>query len=316
MVNFGGPRSLTEVQPFLRELLCDQDVLRTPLPAFLHRLFFRKIADRRTKKISHDYTLIGGKSPIYEDTEAVAQAVSQKLGSEVLTFHRYLPATHKASLEQIASKKNTIVFPLFPQFTYATTGSIARFFKRHLPSSALARMKWISSYHNHPAYIRCMQKTIADFLAEKQLKQEEVLLLFSAHGLPQKFITTGDPYQDQCRDSYDQIRKAFPKAAALLSFQSKFGPGEWLRPYTVDVCKTVSERQHIIFVPLSFTSDHIETLFEVEYQYLPLIRERGLKADRCPALGRRSDWIEAIAEIFQMQSLVKTDELIFSTALL
>ncbi len=307
IVNFGGPRSLTEVGPFLRSLLTDQDVLRTPLPAFLHRWLFGKIADRRAAKIAHDYALIGGKSPIYEDTEAVAQSVG------ALTFHRYLPDTHAASLSAIAAldAKEIIIFPLFPQFTYATTGSIARFFQQHLPSHTLSKIRWIPSYHTHPAYIRCMQNTLADFLSQQKLSQEEVLLLFSAHGLPQKFIDTGDPYEDHCRATYSHILSAFPKAASLLSFQSKFGPGEWLRPYTVDVCQTVEGRPHVVFVPLSFTSDHIETLFEVEYQYLPLIRARGLAAHRCPALGRRADWIEAIAEIFQTSDLVKTEQLIY-----
>ncbi len=308
IVNFGGPRSLPEVGPFLRALLTDQDVLRTPLPAFIHRWFFGKIADRRTAKIAHDYALIGGKSPIYEDTEAVAQAVG------ALTFHRYLPDTHAASLSAIANldAKEIIIFPLFPQFTYATTGSIARFFQQHLPSHILSKIRWIPFYHTHPAYIRCMQNTLTDYLSEQKLSQEDVLLLFSAHGLPQKFIKTGDPYEGHCRDSYSQILKAFPRAASLLSFQSKFGPGEWLRPYTVDVCQKIEGRPHVVFVPLSFTSDHIETLFEVEYQYLPLIRARGLSAHRCPALGRRADWLQAIIEIFQTSDLVKTEELIYT----
>lgn len=314
IVNFGGPRSLLEVEPFLRALLTDQDVLRTPFPAFFHRWFFGKVAKKRAKKIADDYALIGGKSPIYEDTEFLAEEVGKLLQSRILTFHRYLPATHTTSLQAIeqSSAESIIVFPLFPQFTYATTGSIARFFSDHLSPSTLTKLRWIPSYHAQEAYITCMQKVIADFLAEKSLRPEEVLLLFSAHGLPQKFIMTGDPYEKHCQTSYERICSAFPQAKSLLCYQSKFGRGEWLRPYTVDVCQEVTGRPHIVFVPLSFTSDHIETLFEVEYQYLPLIRARGLEAHRCPALNRRSDWIQAIAEIFQIKSLKETEELIYS----
>ena len=124
LANFGGPRELNEIQEFLTSLLNDRDVIRTPLPNTLNRWLFTWIAKRRSKKIAKDYASIGGRSPIYFDTETLAEKLREKIGREIITFHRYLPKTHAPFLQQVSASKASrfIVFPLFPQFTYATTG--------------------------------------------------------------------------------------------------------------------------------------------------------------------------------------------------
>lgn len=315
-VNFGGPRSREEIGPFLQELLTDQDVVRTRFPSFMHRWLFTRIAQRRAEKIAPDYDLIGGKSPIFEDTENLARMVREVTKERVLTFHRYLPQTHEASLDAIQNLaySEIRVFPMFPQFCYGTTGSIARFFSRHLPYATVRKMRWIKSYCAHPAYVRCMTKAIADFLRTNRIEEKEAILLFSAHGVPQDFIFTGDIYESECHLSYEAIRKGFPQSLSQLSYQSKFGPGEWLKPYTQDLCASVEEwggeKRHFVFVPLSFTSDHIETLFEIEHQYLPIVRKKGLQAWRCPALNCRKEWIDSIAEILVESNLVSNQMLV------
>lgn len=306
LVNFGGPRHLNEIEEFLISLLTDQEVLRTPFPPFLHRLLFTRIAKKRSKMVCHDYSLIGGKSPIFEDTEAIAENVGRKLGSKVITFHRYLPQTHPEFIKKMKSLQGISeirVFPMFPQFSYATTGSIALWFANHLPHSVLQKLSWIKSYPCHPLYIDIFEHVLREFLEEKKLKEEETILLFSAHGLPQKFIDTGDIYQEECQQSFDLLRFRFPRAVSHLSYQSQFGKEEWIRPYTAEVCEQANvwgnEKKNVVVVPLSFTSDHIETLFEIEELYLPVIRRAGFDAYRCPALNRRDKWIESIALIFK-----------------
>lgn len=299
LVNFGGPRNLDEIPSFLTALLCDRDVVRTRFPKFFHDWFFGRIARKRAEKIREDYHQIGGRSPIYFDTEALKETLSEKLKAPVYTFHRYLPATHAESLKQISDAKELIVLPLFPQFCYATTGSIARFFAPHFPH----QLRWIKSYAAHPAFISSYQKRIATFLKEHHLQEEETLLLFSAHGVPKEFISEGDPYESECTLSYNGVMKGFPKARGKLSYQSKFGKGEWLRPYTNEACEEIldwhEERKQVVFVPISFTSDHIETLFEIEKLYLPIIEKQGLKAYRCPALNLEPYWIDALVEILK-----------------
>jgi ferrochelatase len=316
LVNFGGPRNLEEIAPFLRSLLTDKEVVRTRLPKIIHDFLFSRVAKKRAIKIRHDYELIGGKSPIYEDTESIAQALRESSSYEVIPFHRYLPSTHPLFFEQIcrSQKQEMIVFPLFPQFSYATTGSIARFFSEHLCAHLIHKMRWIKSYSAHPAYIRCFQAHIRAFLIQENLKEEETLLLFSAHGVPKKFICTGDIYQTECYKSFNALASGFPHAVSKLCYQSKFGKGEWLRPATDEICEQILNihegRKQVVVIPLSFTSDHIETLFEVEQQYLPIIRKKGLKAYRCPALNLRKEWIAAIDDIVRTSDVVGTQMLI------
>jgi len=306
IVNFGGPRDLNEIEEFLISLLTDQEVIRTRFPAFFHRFLFTRVAKKRVDKIRPDYALIGGKSPIYDDTEAVSKSVSTLLGQEVLTFHRYLPQTHPAFIEKMESLKDVTairVFPMFPQFSYTTTGSIALWFQNHLSPEIVDKMRWVKSYPTHSFYIAAMERVLREFLQENGLKEEETILLFSAHGLPQRYIDTGDVYQEECQLTFESLRTHFPLALSQLSFQSQFGKEKWIPPYTAERCEKISEwaegRHNVVVVPLSFTSDHIETLYEIEELYLPSIRNAGLNAYRCPALNRRSDWTQAIAEIFQ-----------------
>ncbi|PIS02257.1 MAG: ferrochelatase [Chlamydiae bacterium CG10_big_fil_rev_8_21_14_0_10_42_34] len=310
LVNFGGPRNLDEVAPFLKELLCDRDVIRTRFPKFFHNWLFSRIARKRATKVKEDYELIGGASPIYFDTENLAKALSEKLQVEVLTFHRYLPATHAASIEKMKKAKELKVLPLFPQYCSATTGSIARFLS-HLPPN---KLKWIKSYAKHPAFIKAYQKRIANFLTEKGLKEEDTVLFFSAHGVPKSFIQEGDIYESECIDSFNEVMKAFPKTLGRLCYQSKFGRGEWLRPYTNEACDEICNwnegRKQIVFIPISFTSDHIETLFEIEKLYLPIIESKGLNAYRCPALNLESYWVDALLEIAQGPAVLSSKSLI------
>jgi len=303
IVNFGGPRNLDEIYPFLRSLLTDQDVVRTGLPQWLHHRLFSRIAKKRSTKVAEEYESMGGGSPIYADTEAVAAEVAKSFDGPVLTFHRYLPATHGdfcSQIEQLDVDQITL-FPMFPQFTYATTGSVARWFDRHLSAETTTKMRWVKSYPTNTHFVASYQATIQDEIERLGVSERELCLIFSSHGIPQKFVDSGDLYLDECRLSFSAIAAGFPDAISKLSFQSKFGPGEWLRPYTQDVCEEADQwregRQRFLFVPLSFTSDHIETLCEIENDYIPILREKGYEASRVPALNRRPDWVGAISRI-------------------
>ncbi len=314
IVNFGGPRNLLEVPDFLGALLTDPDVIRTPFPSFLERWFFRKIAKKRAPKVAKDYAKIGGKSPIFADTEWIAKALAEALQIPTLAFHRYLESTHKdflESLHKIAADK-ILIFPLFPQFSYVTTGSIARYFSKYVKEETLKKIHWIASYPINENYVKSFCSLIRAFLQEKGL--ERVTLLFSAHGLPVKYIEQGDPYQKECEASFDAIAKEFPQHSSLLAYQSKFGRGEWLKPSTLEICTNphlfLDPKKPVIFIPLSFSSDHIETLFEVEEEYIKPLQALGFLAYRCPALGRRKDWAEAAKEIIQSSNLVENKTLI------
>jgi protoporphyrin/coproporphyrin ferrochelatase len=303
LANFGGPRGISEIGSFLTELLTDPDVIRTPFPRFFEKWFFTRVAIKRVSKIAKDYELIGGKSPIFEDTEALAEELRKRTNLPVITFHRYLPATHEQFFIELsaAQAEKLKIIPMYPQFSYSTTGSIARYFEQYLKQEVVQKMEWVKSYADHPPYIAAMQNCIREFLQESELEEKETFLFFSAHGLPQKFVDQGDPYQQECNKTYKAVMQAFPETLSLLAFQSKFGRGEWLKPYTselsVNPSPWIQGRKQVVFVPLSFTSDHLETLYEIEYTYLQDVKDKGLSAYRCPALNRRGDWIDAVVSL-------------------
>lgn len=304
LVNFGGPRSLSEIESFLISLLTDRALIRTKLPSFLHNFLFRRVAKKRTKNILPDYEWIGGKSPIFETTEQIASLLRNRIQQPLFTFHRYLSSTHKESLATLEAYPGEIlVFPFFPQFSYATTGSIAALFEKQLSSSALQKLHWIQSYPTHPAFIEAWTQVLSSFFNHHQIEEEQTILLFSVHGLPISFIRAGDPYERECRESVTALLLRFPRILGRIAYQSKFGTEEWLSPSTEDVCKNILEwnqgRRTVVFAPIAFTSDHIETLFEIERLYLPLIQKQGLRALRCPALNCESIWIDAIESILQ-----------------
>ncbi len=317
IANFGGPRTIDEVEPFLRALLTDKDVIRTKLPMPLSYLLFAYIAKRRAKKVTEDYQTIGGGSPIYKDTEDVAEILRTHLPGPVITFHRYLHETHAEFINTIQNTlcDRFIVFPMFPQFTYATTGSIAKWFEKKLPESISQKMRWIKSYPNHPAFIEAHVQVIRHYLKANQLDDQETILLFSAHGIPKQFITTGDVYQDECESSFHAIMRNFPNILGRLAYQSRFGRAEWIQPYTIDVCKGILSwcqgRKNVAIIPISFTSDHIETLHEIESEYMPVIRDRGLNVYRIPALTLDPSWINAIIAIINEQRTCNNQMLIY-----
>ena len=301
LVNFGGPRDLNEVYSFLKELLSDQELLRTPFPPFLHRLLFSYVAKKRSKKIAKDYEEIGGKSPIYFDTEVLREELEKIFNQKILTFHRYLPNTHEDSLEAIEKEpsKEILVFPFFPQFSTATTGSIATFFHQRLSSKSFQKLRWIRSYPEHPSFVTCYKKRIETLMEKEKILEKDCYLLFSAHGVPLSFIQKGDSYEKECIASFQAISSFFPQAKKVLSYQSKFGPGKWLEPSTETIASTLDpeDKKWCIIVPLSFTSDHIETLFEIEKLYVPLLKNRFSQVLRCPSFNQDPDWLLAIYQL-------------------
>jgi protoporphyrin/coproporphyrin ferrochelatase len=307
LVNFGGPRIMREIPSFLTALLTDQDVIQTRLPRWAHRFLFRRVARRRACSVCGEYRHLGGGSPIYQDTEALAAELRGRAGMAVLTFHRYLPATHSDFLKRIqeisARTDEIIVCPLFPQFSYTTTGSCARWMQSNLPAALVRKMRWVKSYSTEPCFIAVWQEAIREKLENLGWQAAETLLLFSAHGIPKSYAEKGDPYPRECEKSMRAIAQAFPEAEVKLCYQSQYGPEEWLRPYTSELVEELSARKggrrRCLVIPHAFTSDHLETLAEIEGQYLSVLRDGGWEAERVSCLQGRRDFAEALLQIVQ-----------------
>ena len=309
---------MQEVRPFLRALLTDQDVLQTRFPSWLHRAIFSRIANRRACRICCEYRELGGGSPLFRDTEALAAELQQHFEGPILTLHRYLPDTHadlRAALVQLASRvEEIIVIPLFPQFSYTTTGSCARWVSRAIPARLLHRFRWVKSYGSDPLFVAAWQEQIRYKLARLEWELEQTVLLFSAHGIPKRYAEAGDPYAQECQRSMEAICRVFPQAEARLCYQSQFGPEQWLQPYTSALVQTIGEqipdRRHCLIVPHAFTTDHLETLVEIEDQYLSVLRERGWNAHRVECLQGNQMFVKALAKLAEQTEGCTTQMLI------
>lgn len=300
LANFGGPRALWEVEPFLVALLTDPLVTGSFLNASVHRSLFTWIARKRTALLQRQYATIGGCSPIYEDTEKLAQQLSEYLQARVITFHRYLPNTHVRTITALTKTQGKIIgLPLFPHFTYSVTGSIQKFFQTHITKP----IHWIAHFGSHPAFISSLVSHILCFLKEQEIPRDDCYLVFSAHSLPKKYIKKGDPYESQCQASYRTLCREL-QIDSTLSYQSKFGYGRWLTPSTKQVVNNLcSTKSHVVIVPFSFVSDHIETLYEIDRLYLPPLRLR-YQAKRLPTLAASPQWPYALASIMAGGSAV------------
>ncbi|ANH78402.1 ferrochelatase [Candidatus Chlamydia sanziniae] len=311
LANFGGPRHSGELSDFLTTLLTDRDVTGTCLPSYLHKKFFAFIAKKRVTKVLPQYQSLKSWSPIYSDTEDLAETLAIALQSPVIPFHRYLPSTHARTLSHLRSLCSfpIVGVPLFPHFTYAVTGSIVRFFHMHIPERSIS---WLPYFGSHRSFISALACHLRNFLHHQKILEKECCFLFSAHGLPVKYVRQGDPYAKQCEESFVTIASMFKEAKSLLCYQSKFGPGQWLSPATVSVCRNLqTTKPYVILIPFGFIFDHLETLYEIEQKYLPILQVRGYQAFRLPAISSMSpSWISTLVEIIRTSPTVNANILI------
>jgi ferrochelatase len=307
----GGPDSLDAVEPFLRNLFSDRDIIRLG-PAFLQPVIARWIARRRAPKVEEQYELIGGRSPIREFTLAQATGLEERLGGDFRCFTamRYwrpstieaLAAVKKAGISRI------VALPLYPHYSRATTGSSRNELQRVLNLAGGGfTVSFIKGFHDHPLYIRAVAGTIAEGLAGFP-PGEEVTLLFSAHSLPVSFIDSGDPYLSQVEETVRLVMERFPGIRHDLAFQSKSGPVKWLEPSTEETIARLAESgcRNLLIVPVSFVCDHIETLYEIDITYAALARERGIENfRRAPSLNTDPLFIDCLAELVVREAQVR-----------
>ncbi|GAB4508159.1 MAG: ferrochelatase [Sulfuricaulis sp.] len=308
LCNLGGPDSLEAVRPFLFNLFSDPDIFRLPLGWLTQRPFATLIAWRRTHEAAKGYAAIGGKSPILEYTRGQADALQQALeGSGRFDVHVCMRYWHPLTKEVVATLKQknyarVILLPLYPQYSITTTGSAYNEFQRqcqrqhYQPSVTLVRQ-----WYDQPDYQAVIVETLrAELKKFPDPDPAHVELLFSAHGLPQKIVNGGDPYERQIRATFDAVRAQLAWPNTTLCYQSRVGPLEWLRPYTEDVIreKALAGAKQMLVYPIAFVSDHVETLFELGITYAELARAQGIAHYRvAPALNNHPRFIAALKSL-------------------
>lgn len=311
MLNLGGPATLDDVQPFLLELFADREIIQLPFQRWLGPF----IARRRTPKVRGLYASIGGGSPILRYTEAQGRGMVARLDRlspqtaphKFYIAFRYTRPNSEDALRKMRADgiQRAVAFTQYPQFSCSTTGSSLNELWRAAARTGLRdAFEWsiIDRWPVHPRFVEAMTETVRDGLEQFEPgDREKVLILFSAHSLPLDVIDRGDSYPQEVGASVQAVVECLAVSNPyLLAYQSDVGPVRWLGPRTEQVIRRLGTRgqKHLLVVPIAFTSDHIETLSELDQEYGEVAHQVGITCyKRAPALNDRPRFLDALAEI-------------------
>lgn len=299
LFNLGGPDSPEAVQPFLRNLFGDPAILR--VPSFVRGPLASFLAWRRAPTARATYDKIGGASPILGQTEAQARALEEALGGEHewrgYVCMRYWHPMTEAVVSSVArfAPDHIVLLPLYPQYSTATTASSFKAW------NDLARLKVptkaIESYPVEPGFIAASVELLRQGMT--QAGRQPTRVLFSAHGLPERVIKAGDPYQSQVEQTANAIAGTMGLADWSVCYQSRVGPLKWIGPSTdAEVERAGRDKRAVVLYPLSFVSEHSETLVELDIEYRHLAEQKGVSTYvRVPTVGTHPLFIGGLASL-------------------
>lgn len=305
-LNMGGPENLSQVHPFLQRLFLDRDLLKLPAQSLLGRF----IAKRRAPKIQDQYRQIGGGSPILHwsrlQGEKMVERLAESHSLESLVAFRYAPPLTEDCVQQLLDSgiRRAVAFSQYPQYSCCTSGSSFNELYRQLKRLDPQRqIKWsvIDRWATQPKFVEVVAKHVRaklqEFMAESP--ERDVVVLFSAHSIPMSIVNRGDPYVSEVSATCNAVMQLVPELPWRLAWQSQVGPQEWMGPSTLDALKGFGKhgRKRVIVVPIAFTSDHIETLYELDLEYGEEAKEFGVQVKRAESLNDDPEFIEAISEI-------------------
>jgi protoporphyrin/coproporphyrin ferrochelatase len=312
LFNLGGPETLADVRPFLFNLFADPDIIRLPWRAMQKPLAWL-ISTQRQKKSRSYYEQIGGGSPLRRITEEQARALERALASRNINARAYVGMRYwnpfiEEALDQIRRDHvdHLVVLPLYPQFSVSTTGSslnrmhaIAAETGYRLPATSVV-CSWEADANYIEAMAAAAREELARFPDQDPLRTH---ILFSAHSVPVRYIEEGDPYLDHTKRTVELVMERLGvHRPHTLSFQSKVGPVEWLTPATNETIPKLAREgvRQLMLVPVSFVSEHSETLYEMDILYRDLATQEGIpQYRRVPAMNCRTDFIDALASLVE-----------------
>ena len=322
LLNLGGPDSLSAVEPFLRNLFADPDVIQLPpVVRWFQPIFARLVAQGRGPKARAAYEQIGGRSPIAEESLAQATAVAAELERRGgLRAHGVVAmgCWHPFSDEAVATLarvgiRRAVAVPLFPQYSRSTTGASFFALDQAVARAAAAgafgkragdtlEIERVERYPAAPGYLEAIAERVRAAAATvPHAERHTVPVLFSAHGLPEAYIQRGDPYLDEIRTTVVAVSMRLGLGArAHLCFQSRVGPQRWLGPTTEEALDAVAQAGHrsVVVVPIAFTGEHIETLQEIDILYKEHAERAGIACfARARTVGTHPAFIGALAEL-------------------
>lgn len=301
LMNLGGPDKLANIRPFLYNLFSDPAIIALPSP--FRQILAKFISNRRAKKAREIYEKLGGKSPLLGNTQqqqiALESVLKEQLSEwdvRVFIAMRYWHPMTQETTQQVRQwgADLAVSIPLYPQFSTTTTESSFNIW--HDLAPALRTIDQ-GCYFQNSGFIKAYQQLISQALADVP-KDTPIRLLFSAHGIPEKLIQAGDPYQWQVEQSVTNVMQAFA-VDYRICYQSRVGPLKWIGPNLEDeITQAVQDDVGVVVVPISFVSEHSETLVELDIDFKFRANKLDIKYyGRVPALGTHPLFIQGLADL-------------------
>jgi ferrochelatase len=306
LFQLGGPDTLEAIEPFLYNLFCDPDIIEFPFARVGRRVLAKLISTTRARKVQHHYSAIGGGSPIRRLTELQARALEAKLtefgmdATCVVAMRYWHPFTAEAVQELERGRVDEIVLlPMYPQYSTTTTGSSLNEWNRcfrgdHLP------VHLVQNFYRSDLYLRAVVEKINEAL-DRFRQPGKVELVFSAHSVPIAVIEKGDPYQRQIEETVELVmERGRWRNPYRLCYQSKVGASKWLQPSLRSTLRELGTEgvRNVCVVPISFVSDHVETLGEIDHEARELAAGLGIQQfEMTTGMNDSPTFISALAEL-------------------
>jgi protoporphyrin/coproporphyrin ferrochelatase len=303
LFQLGGPDRLEAIEPFLYNLFCDPDIIDFPFARIGRKPLARLISATRARKVQHHYSVIGGGSPIRRFTDQQARALENKLadfGLDVRCFvaMRYWHPFTAEAIQQLRNAQcdEVVLLPLYPHYSSTTTGSSLnewdRLFEGNIP------LHRVDSFYSDHMYLDALIEKITEALA-RFAPGKAPELVFSAHSLPVSVIEKGDPYQEQIEETVELVMERGGWSNHYrLCYQSKVGASKWLQPSLHTTLRNLHHEgvKDVCIVPISFVSDHVETLGEIDHEARAEARELGIEQfEMTSGLNDSPTFISALA---------------------
>jgi len=305
LFQLGGPDTLAAIEPFLYNLFCDPDIIDFPFARIGRRPLAKLISSTRAKKVQHHYSVIGGGSPIRRFTEMQARALERELADDGVDVRCFVAMRywHPFTAEAIAQVRaaacdEIVLLPLYPHYSSTTTGSSLNEWQRLFRDSTPTH--FVENFYRNEAYLDSLIEKVDEALARFP-NPESAELLFSAHSIPVSIVEKGDPYKSQIEQTVELLmqRGGWPNRHRLC-YQSKVGASRWLQPSLHRTIRDLARERvrEVCVVPISFVSDHVETLGEIDHE----AREEALRLgivqfEMTPGLNDSPKFIAALAEL-------------------
>lgn len=309
LLNMGGPNNLSEVELFLKNMFSDPNIL-TMKSSLLRKFVGTMITFFRTESSQEIYRQIGGKSPIVGYTEKLVGALQEALPEVYIDYvMRYTPPFAPEVIERLKEKSIEKIFliPLYPQYSTTTTKSSLDDFEEAFRASGLdAVLLEKKHFYELPRYNDAVVERVVEGLEGDP--SEEYHLIFSAHGLPQKIIDAGDPYQRHVERHVELLKaklheKGLRFKQVSLAYQSKVGPLKWLEP-SLETMLDHTRNENVLIYPIAFTIDNSETEYELVIEYKEIAEELGFKKYKvAPCVNDHPFFVEALVELYKKMKM-------------